>query len=330
MISGPALHTFSPKNLTFTQNYTEMKLHTLLAVAAVFAATALSAQTIHLRKVGDELYAVSIDDATLTVDAAHGGKILSFKLGEQEVLAQNPAANAPAPAPAPAEGQPPRRRFFNPNSYGSTFWTSPQAEWNWPPVPEYDSLPYTAEIQEGPVRFGDSAMHAFVLEGQVSKYGYRIRKTITTDPSDLAFVIIYSIINESGETRKVAPWEITRVPNGGYLEFDAKAEDVTPADLMKVSFEEDVAKLEIDVADQNRKINVDGKGWLKFHDNGLVLTQCFPDIAQEEAAPGEAEIQVYIDARKTFVEIEAQGPYTELKPGEQLDWAVRWYLATDK
>ena len=330
MISGPVLHTFSPKNLTFTQNYTEMKLHTLLAVAAVFAATALSAQTIHLRKVGDELYAVSIDDATLTVDAAHGGKILSFKLGEQEVLAQNPAANAPAPAPAPAEGQPPRRRFFNPNSYGSTFWTSPQAEWNWPPVPEYDSLPYTAEIQEGPVRFGDSAMHAFVLEGQVSKYGYRIRKTITTDPSDLAFVIIYSIINESGETRKVAPWEITRVPNGGYLEFDAKAEDVTPADLMKVSFEEDVAKLEIDVADQNRKINVDGKGWLKFHDNGLVLTQCFPDIAQEEAAPGEAEIQVSIDARKTFVEIEAQGPYTELKPGEQLDWAVRWYLATDK
>ena len=326
MISDPVLHTYSPKNLTFTQNYTEMKLHTFLAIATVFAATALSAQTIHLRKVEDEQYAVSIDDATLIVDAAHGGKILSFKLGEQELLAQNPAANAPAPA----EGQPPRRRFFNPNSYGSTFWTSPQAEWNWPPVPEYDSLPYTAEIQEGPILFGGSALHAFVLEGQVSKYGYRIRKTITTDPSDMAFVIIYSIINESGETRKVAPWEITRVPNGGYLEFDAKAEDVTPADLMKVSFDEDVAKLEIDVADQNRKINVDGKGWLKFHDNGLVLTQCFPDIAPAEAAPGEAEIQVYIDARKSFVEIEAQGPYTELKPGEKLDWAVRWYLAAEK
>ena len=306
-----------------------MKPHAFIAVAALFAATLLSAQTIRIRKVEEAQYAISIDDVTLTVDAAHGGKILSYRLGEQEVIAQNPAAAAPA-QPAPANGQPPRRRFFNPNSYGSTFWTSPQAEWNWPPVPEYDSLPYTAEIKEGPVQFAGTAMHAIVLEGQVSKYGYRIRKTITTDPSDLAIVVIYSIVNESGETRKVAPWEITRVPNGGFLEFDAKPEGVTPADLMKVTFDEDIAKLEVDVADQNRKINVDGKGWLKFKDNGLVMTKCFPDIAPEDAAPGEAEIQVYIDARKTFVEIEAQGPYTELKPGEKLDWAVRWYLAEDK
>ena len=302
-----------------------MKLHVLFALAASFAATALSAQTV--QQLDDEKYAVSVGDITLTVDAAHGGKILSFKLGEKEVIAQNPAA---APQPAQAEGQPPRRRFFNPNSYGSTFWTSPQKEWNWPPVPEYDSLPYTAEVKDGPVKVVDVAIPALYLTGQVSKYGYRVCKVITVDPSDLAFVITYSIVNESGETRKVAPWEITRVPNGGYLEFDAKAEDVTPLDLMKVSFDEDVAKLEIDVANQNRKINVDGKGWLKFHDNGLVLTQKFPDIAPEAAAPGEAEIQVYIDARKSFVEIEAQGAYTELQPGEKLDWTVRWYLAAEE
>ena len=302
-----------------------MKLNALLAVAAAFAATVLSAQTV--QQLDDEKYAVSVGDITLTVDAAHGGKILSFKLGEQEVIAQNPAA---APQPAPAEGQPPRRRFFNPNSYGSTFWTSPQAEWNWPPVPEYDSLPYTAEIKDGPVKVVDVAIPALFLEGQVSKYGYRVCKTITVDPSDLAFVITYSIVNESGEVRKVAPWQITRVPNGGFLEFEAKPEGVTPADLMKVTFDDSKATLEVDVANQNRKINVDGKGWLNFRDNGLVLTQRFPDIAQEDAAPGEAEIQVYIDARKSFVEIEAQGPYTELQPGEKLDWTVRWYLAEDK
>ena len=302
-----------------------MKLHVLLAVAALAGATALSAQTV--QQLDDEKYAVSVGDVTLTVDAAHGGKILSFKLGEQEVIAQNPAA---APQPAPAEGQPPRRRFFNPNSYGSTFWTSPQKEWNWPPVPEYDSLPYAAEIKDGPIQVVNVTVPALFLEGQVSKYGYRVCKTITVDPSDLAFVITYSIVNESGETRKVAPWEITRVPNGGILEFDAKPEGVTPADLMKVSFDDNKATLEVDVANENRKINVDGKGWLNFRDNGLVLTQRFPDIAPEEAAPGEAEIQVYIDARKSFVEIEAQGPYTELAPGEKLDWSVRWYLATDK
>ena len=32
----------------------------------------------------------------------------------------------------------------------------------------------------------------------------------------------------------------------------------------------------------------------------------------------------------SFVEIEAQGPYTALEPGEKLDWTVRWYLATDR
>ena len=302
-----------------------MKLHVLFAVAAAFAATALSAQTV--QQLDDEKYAVSVGDITLTVDAAHGGKILSFKLGEKEVIAQNPAA---APQPAPAEGQPPRRRFFNPNSYGSTFWTSPQKEWNWPPVPEYDSLPYTAEVKDGPVKVVDVAIPALFLTGQVSKYGYRVCKTITVDPSDLAFVITYSIVNESGEVRKVAPWAITRVPNGGILEFDAKPEDVTPADLMKVTFDDNKATLEVDVANENRKINVDGKGWLNFRDNGLVLTQRFPDIEQAQAAPGEAEIQVYIDARKSFVEIEAQGPYTELQPGEKLDWTVRWYLAEDK
>ena len=290
-----------------------MKLHTFLAAAAVFSATALSAQSV--QKLDEEKYSVTNGDVTLVVDAAHGAKILSFKLGEQEVIAQKPEP------PAPADGAPaPRMRFVNPNSYGSTFWTSPQAEWNWPPVPEYDSKPYEAE----------ATADAIVLTGQVSKYGYRVRKAISADPADGAFIITYSIINESGEVRKVAPWAITRVPNGGYLEFDAKAEDVTPLDLMKVSFGEGPAKLEIDVANQNRKINVDGKGWLKFHDNGLVLTQKFPDIAPEAAAPGEAEIQVYIDARKSFVEIEAQGPYTELQPGEKIDWTVRWYLAAEE
>ena len=302
-----------------------MKLHALLAVAAAFAATALSAQTV--QKLDDEKYAMSVQDLSMTVDAAHGGKILSFKLGEQEVIAQNPAA---APQPAPAEGQPPRRRWFNPNSYGSTFWTSPQKEWNWPPVPEYDSLPYTAEVKDGPVQVAGVTIPALFLTGQVSKYGYRVCKVFTVDPSDLAFIVTYSIVNESGETRQVAPWQITRVPNGGFLEFDATPEGVTPADLMKVAFDDGMATLEVDVAGENRKINVDGKGWLNFCDNGLVLTQRFPDIAQEEAAPGEAEIQVYIDARKSFVEIEAQGPYTELQPGGKLDWTVRWYLAADK
>ena len=301
-----------------------MKPHLILAAAALFAASALSAQTFAVSQLDEEKYVVTCDDVTLTVDAAHGGKILSYRLGDREVIAQKAE-----PEPAP-EGAPFRRRWTNPNSYGSTFWTSPQAEWNWPPVPEYDSLPYGALVTKGPFMLdGRIALPALRLIGQTSKYGYQVTKFITMDPTDGAIVITYSIHNNSGEKRKVAPWEITRVPNGGFLEFEAKPEDVTPADLMKVSFAKNLATLEVDVANENRKINVDGKGWLRFRDNGLVLTKRFPDIAPQEAAPGEAEIQVYIDARKTFVEIEAQGPYTELEPGERLEWTVRWHLTAE-
>ena len=83
----------------FTKNKQAMKLHNILAVAALFGATALSAQTV--QKADDEKYVLSVQDLSMTVDAAHGGKILSFKLGEQEILAQNPAA---APQPEQAEG----------------------------------------------------------------------------------------------------------------------------------------------------------------------------------------------------------------------------------
>ena len=286
------------RNAYLYQKYNEMKLPIVLAGALVLAATTLNAQEPSVQQADEGKYTITCGEVTMTVDPGRGGKILSFRLNEREVISQ----------------------LRWPNAFGSTFWTSPQAEWNWPPVPEYDSLPYTAAIEDG----------ALVLEGPVSKYGYRIRKHFAADPADGAIAVTYSIVNESGENRKVAPWEITRVPNGGFLEFDAKPEGVTPADLMKVTFDDGMATLEVDVANENRKINVDGKGWLTFRDNGLIMTKRFSDIAPEEAAPGEAEIQVYINGRKTFVEIEAQGPYTDLEPGGQLDWTVRWYLSAEK
>jgi hypothetical protein len=41
------------------------------------------------------------------------------------------------------------------------------------------------------------------------------------------------------------------------------------------------------------------------------------DIKAQEAAPGEAEIEV---------EVEQQGPYSTLAPGERLTWKVQWRL----
>ena len=268
----------------------------ILSLLAAFSlgCVTLSAQTV--TNSGEGKYTLRVGDVTMVVDASRGGKIVSYKYGDKEILSQTRM----------------------PNSFGSTFWTSPQSEWNWPPVPEYDTKPFNAEVT------GDK----LVLTGEKSgRFGYRVRKEFVVDAKDKAIVITYTIVNESGETRKVAPWEISRVPNGGIIFFDAK--EVTPANnMVGLTFEYKLkaAWHTLDEDRANRKINADGKGWLAFCDKGLLLVKEFPDLKPSEPAPAEAEIQIYTNQGKTFVEIEEQGAYTTLQPGEELDWTVRWYL----
>ena len=266
----------------------------LLPLVAALALSSVAASAQAVQALEDSKYSIAVGDVTLTVDAAHGGKVLSYKLGDKEVLNQG--------------------RF--PNSFGSTFWTSPQREWNWPPVAEYDTKAFEAAVE------GD----ALVLTGQKSeRFGYRIRKAFAADPADGAVVITYTIVNESGETRQVAPWEISRVPNGGVLFFDATS--VEPANNMvglPFEFTQGAAWYVMDEARENRKINADGRGWLAYCAKGLLFVKKFQDLKAGQAAPAEAEIQAYANPGKTFVEIEEQGAYTTLAPGASVSWTVRW------
>ena len=124
----------------------------------------------------------------------------------------------------------------------------------------------------------------------------------------------------------MAPREITRVANDGVIRFDAPAESIWPAALLDFIDKDGVAYYEADEAPENRKVNADGKGWLSYEAKGLVFTKRFADLTPEQPAPGEAEIQVYVNQGKTYIEIENQGAYTALAPGEKLSWTVRWYL----
>ena len=143
----------------------------------------------------------------------------------------------------------------------------------------------------------------------------------------LAFVVTYSIVNESDEVRKVAPWEITRVQNeGGLIFFEAPVEGITPAGLMNFKDAFGAAWYQADETSENRKINADGKGWLASCCNGLLLVKRFDDLDASQPAPDEAEIQVYVNRGKTYIELESQGTYTTLQPKEKLSWTVCWYL----
>ena len=237
-----------------------------------------------------------VDDATMTVDPARGGKILSLKYQEQEVLSQS--------------------RF--PESFGSTFWTSPQKVWNWPPVAEFDKQPYEV------VQCADGRL---TISSPVSeRLGMSVGKDFAIDASNHAFVITYSIRNEGTEARSVAPWEITRVTNTGGLIFFAPTDSIWPAGLMDFQLSDGAAWYETDEAPRNRKVNADGSGWLAYCADGLLLVKKFQDLQPEQPAPGEAEVQVYVNRGKTYIELESQGAYTLLQQGESLSWTVRWYL----
>ena len=241
-------------------------------------------------------YTLSNGHLQMVIDAERGAKILSLKYDDQEVISQS--------------------RW--PESFGSTFWTSPQKEWNWPPVPEIDKQAYSVE-KDGKVLRMNS--------GVSDRLKYRIRKEFSVDDEDGAFVITYSIINESNETRQVAPWEITRVKNeGGLIFFEAPADSIWPAGLMNFTNAQGAAWYVADEAQQNRKVNADGKGWLAYLANGLLLVKRFEDLDATQPAPGEAEVQVYVNRGKTYIELENQGPYSTLQPQQQLSWTVRWYL----
>ena len=262
----------------------------LFLMAVTFGVTTALAQD------NDGKYTLQNGERTMVIDAAKGGKILSLKYGEREVISQ----------------------LRWPEAFGSTFWTSPQKEWNWPPVPEYDKRPYTVEQKDG----------VLTLTSEVSeRMKYRIRKAFVVDERDGAFVITYTIINESDEVRRVAPWEVTRVQNeGGRIFFEAPVEGITPAGLMNFKEAFGAAWYQTDETNGNRKVNADGKGWLAYYNNGLLLVKQFDDLDASQPAPDEAEIQVYVNRGKAHIELESQGAYTTLQPKESVNWTVRWYL----
>ena len=61
------------------------------------------------------LYSFQFGDTQFAVDANLGGRIVTFASSGRNILT-GPAVDAA--------------------NFGSTFWSSPQSDWNWPPPPE--------------------------------------------------------------------------------------------------------------------------------------------------------------------------------------------------
>lgn len=276
-----------------------MRIIDLIAVmAAVTVSGGMFAQTV--QGSADEGFVIKAGDVTMTISAKEGGKVMSYKYGDKEMLSQ----------------------LRMQNQYGSTFWTSPQKEWNWPPVTEFDRGAYTAQdLADTP--------NQLVLTSQIArKLPFQIVKQYNPGPKGKYIRVAYTIINKGDTERKVAPWEISRVvaDEEGLIFFDAPVESITPAGLIPFKGEAGASWYNFETGAQNRKINADGKGWLAYAANGLLMIKKFDDLTPSQPAPDEAEIQVYVNQGKTYIELESQGEYKTLAPGESLTWAVDWYL----
>lgn len=286
---------------TFATIYKQLNLMkrilSTLSLVAFFAANIYAqAPRFRFQKNEEKRYTLKVGDTTMEIDANNGARIVSLKSDTTEILSQ----------------------INMPNMYGSTFWTSPQKEWNWPPVYEHDMAPYEVALLD----------NAIVMTSPLSeKIPLRISKRFEAEPASNSFLVTYTIKNEGTVDRKVAPWEISRVLARGYVYFDADPAKIWPAGLMDFKLHNGLAWYKIDhVEGQNRKVNADGKGWLAYTYNGLYLIKHFLDLNASQPAPGEAEIQVYVHQGNAYVELESQGEYTNLKPGQSLSWAVRWFV----
>jgi hypothetical protein len=271
--------------------------------ALSFASAKENSMTDHASlTVSGSVHSFTFGRTVFAVDASIAGRIVTFSLDGRNILT----------APKNAED----------NNWGSTFWTSPQSAWNWPPPAEIDPGHYAVN------RDGD----AVVMSGNPSPtLGLAVTKRFSVDAAAESVGIVYSIVNRGSQPRSVAPWEISRVAAGG-LTFFAMGDGAPikgPQDLLKLDIVDGVAYFAYDAkaitADQ--KVFSDGhEGWIAHVDRDLLLVKAFSDIPAGKAAPGEAEIEIYADAARTYVEVENQGAYVSLAPGAFSSWNVRWFL----
>jgi len=252
--------------------------------------------------VNGTVYTFTVGDTVFAVDAAKAGRIVTFSLAGKNILTA--AKNS------------------QDNNWGSTFWPSPQSAWNWPPPVELDPGPYTASLCEATV---------FMSSPTSALLGLSVTKQFSVDAATGVVTIQYGLVNHAAQARSVAPWEITRVAAGGLTFFPMGEGAPTKGTqaLLNLQITGGVAWFAYDAAAiaSEQKVFADGhEGWIAHVDGNLLLVKAFTDTPASEAAPGEAEIELYTDAAHTYIEVENQGAYVSVAPGATSTWTVRWFL----
>jgi hypothetical protein len=240
--------------------------------------------------------ALELDGVRFEVDPQAGGRVTSFSLGGVDVLA-GPDVDA--------------------SSYGSTFWTSPQSDWGWPPPAEVDRAPYSVVAQDDSTLTLAGAPHRAL--------GVRVTKHFSADRMRGVFALKYSIHNQGRTPKRYAPWEVSRVHARGLTFFPSGQPSTGPLAVERIGTGTWYAHDPEVLNEVGKKSFTHGtQGLLAHAAQGLLYVKSFAQVPSELQAPGEAQIEVYANNR--YVEVEVQGPYAVIEPGASVTWTVRWSL----
>ena len=262
------------------------------------------------------LYTIDMGALRMVVDASTGARITEFSLNGANVLTGTDV---------------------DPDNYGSTFWPSPQSSWCsagggcWPPIAAIDTEAYTGSID--PTTNIVQLTSGMASIAEFANSAVTVTKQFTPIPDSGAVDVTYTLTNVSPSvTVSVAPWQISRVQATGGLTFFASP-DATPtyqagsSASFKLTSESGDLWYAFSPVTGNSKAGADGEGWVAHvTQSRLFYLLSFPNIQPSEAAPGEAEVELYTGPSSDYLEIETQGALTSIAPGATLVWTVRWKL----
>lgn len=237
----------------------------------------------------------------LTVDLALGAHVVTFALCGRNALAHGTA------------------------EIGSTLWPSPQSLWGWPPPSVLDKAPYEP-LPSAPEQLA-------AVSGVCPLTHLQLQKRFWFEGE--ALQLCYTLINRSGKAQRVAPWEVTRVSGGTsfYPGVSVPQQLSVPAGTAMPAAAEPSDghiwhRYEPRRQAGHYKIFGEGGPWLANFDAGLLFVKRFPPVPARWLAPAQAAVEIYAhgDAAAPYIELEQQGPWRELAPGQARSWQVSWQL----
>lgn len=170
------------------------------------------------------------------------------------------------------------------------------------------------------------------------EWGVQVTKTLELSlRSDQIpqLLLTYDLKNCRQVAVTYAPWEVSRVSAGGLSFYGAQTLPfgVEPFPMPVTQQAQGIVWWDhrrsgsIDQQYRDQKLFGDAaEGWLAHLDGALLFLKQFEDVGPADQAPGEGEIEIYVNGDRTYVEMEVQGPYRRIEPGESLRWQVKWSL----